>query len=297
MKRYDFVLLVDVTDGNPNGDPDADNQPRTDPETGHGLITDVCIKRKIRNYVGATRSGQEGYDIYVRPGAVLSRAQEAALKEAGADLTVPEEAAPQGKGSKAKSTPKRAKDAIGGAREIMCQRYFDIRAFGAVMAAKENSDRVCGPVQITFGRSIDPVVIQEHTLTRCAVANEKESEKKGGMNQTMGHKHTIPYGLYRFHGFVVPALADKTGFGEADLQVLWESLNQMFEIDRSAARGLMATRALIVFEHESPLGCARSHELFDLVKVIRVGEDPARRYSDYALQVGPTPPGVTVRMK
>ena len=306
--RYDFVLLFDVKDGNPNGDPDAGNLPRTDPETGEGLVTDVCLKRKIRNYVSLTQGGKEGFDIYVKEKAVLSAQQGLAYKALGIEAPVVDEESEEGapaeeaeSGKKPKKPAKKAKksgdaDTVDKAREWMCKHFFDIRAFGAVMSLKENNcGQVRGPVQLTFARSVDPVVPMEHSITRMAVATQGEAEKQGGDNRTMGRKNTVPYGLYRGYGFVSPALAHKTGFAQADLEVLWRALCEMFEHDRSASRGLMSLRKLIVFKHESSLGNAQAHRLFDLIHVERVdGSRPARGFADYRVQIATPPPGIQV---
>lgn len=308
QNRYDFVLLFDVKDGNPNGDPDAGNLPRTDPETGEGLVTDVCLKRKIRNYVSLTQSGKEGFDIYVKEKAVLSAQQGLAYKSLGIEAPVADEEAEDGvpadeaeASKKPKKPAKKAKksgdaDTVDKARDWMCKHFFDIRAFGAVMSLKENNcGQVRGPVQLTFARSVDPVVPMEHSITRMAVATQGEAEKQGGDNRTMGRKNTVPYGLYRGYGFVSPALANKTGFAQADLEVLWRALCDMFEHDRSAARGLMSLRKLIVFKHESALGNAPAHRLFDLLHVERVdGSRPARGFTDYRVQIDTPPPGIEV---
>jgi CRISPR-associated protein Csd2 len=308
--RYDFVILFDVKDGNPNGDPDAGNLPRVDPETGHGLVTDVCLKRKIRNYVTLSRGGAEGYDIYVKERAVLSAQQGLAYKALGLDGSAKgegeeradkEEAAPEkgGKrgGKKEGGSSRKASegDNVEKARDWMCKRFFDIRTFGAVMSLKENNaGQVRGPVQLTFARSIDPIYTAEHAITRMAVATQAEADKQGGDNRTMGRKNTVPYGLYRGHGFLSPPLARQTHFGMEDLSVLWEAIRQMFEHDRSAARGLMALRELIVFEHASELGNAPAHKLFDRVKVQRRESAlPARDFSEYAVTVETLPAGVT----
>lgn len=278
--RYEFVLLFDVENGNPNGDPDAGNMPRIDPETSHGLVTDVCIKRKIRNYVDIVKQGEEGYDIYVREGAVLNAQHRKAYKYVGIE---PIE----------KKLPKDEEDAQK-ITKFMCSNFFDIRTFGAVMATEVNCGVVRGPVQLAFARSIDPIVQQEITITRMAVTSEKDAEKK---EREMGRKHIVPYALYRAEGFISAPLAEKTGFSEADLDLLWDALANMFDHDRSAARGKMATRRLIVFEHESRLGNAPAHRLFDAVTVKRVNESrPSRAYSDYAVEVDAAaiPEGVRV---
>ena len=275
QKRYDFVLFFDVADGNPNGDPDAGNLPRVDPETGHGLVTDVCLKRKVRNFVGTVHEEKPPYEIYVKEGAVLnaqhSRAYEAIGKKSG-------------KGPDADATA------------WMCKNFYDVRAFGAVMSTDVNCGQVRGPIQLTFSRSLQPIVALEHAVTRCAVTNERDA-KDGGDNRTMGRKFTVPYGLYRCHGFVNPFLARQTGFDEKDLELFWKSLEQMFELDRSASRGQMSARALIVFEHESALGNAPAHRLFDRVRVEATTEgEPARGFEDYTLEVDESelPSGVRV---
>ncbi len=271
--RHEFVLLFDVQDGNPNGDPDAGNLPRVDPETGEGLVTDVCLKRKVRNYVGLSRGEEPPYEIYVKERAVLNKQHERAYKELGIPLD----------GAEGK---RKGGDRSGEAREWMCRNFFDVRAFGAVMSTGVNAGQVRGPVQVTFARSAEPVVSLEHSITRMAVATEAEAEKQQGDNRTMGRKHTVPYGLYRAHGFVSAPLAKQTGFSEGDLEILWEALVNMFEHDRSAARGQMATRGLYVFRHDSELGRAPAHTLFDRVRVSsdRNGA-PARRISDFRVEV------------
>lgn len=279
-KRYDFVLLFDVTNGNPNGDPDAGNLPRLDPETNQGLVTDVCLKRKVRNYVEMAKGATPGFEIYVRERGVLNRQHERAYK--ALDLK-PE----------AKKLPKEEAKA----RELtrwMCANFFDIRAFGAVMSTDINCGQVRGPVQLAFGRSIDPIVPVEVAITRMAVTNERDLEKE----RTMGRKFLVPYGLYRAHGYVSAHLAGDekkgTGFDQGDLELLWEALISMFEHDRSAARGEMATRGLYVFEHDSPLGRAPAHKLFERVRIRRGGDEPARAFGDYEVQIdeGGMPDGV-----
>jgi CRISPR-associated protein Csd2 len=270
MTRYDFVYLFDAADANPNGDPDAGNLPRVDPETGHGLVTDVCLKRKIRNYV-AMRGG-EGNRIYFSDGAVLNNLHKEGWVAAGLE--------------KEKDKSKSPKE-VAKAREIttfMCANFFDIRTFGAVMSTEVNCGQVRGPIQVSFARSIDPIVSSEHAITRSSVTNEKDLEK----GRTMGRKFTVPYALYQTRGVVNPHLAAQTGFGEKDLELLWEALIKAFEFDQSAARpaGSMAARALIVFKHESALGNAPAHKLFDLVKVKRVDETkPPRAFSDYEVSI------------
>lgn len=271
--RYDFVLLFDVKDGNPNGDPDAGNLPRLDAETGHGLVTDVCLKRKVRNYVGMSHGEQPPYEIYVKEKAVLNKQHERAYEGIGkADLL------------KGDDKKRKGGNAVDEARQWMCKNFFDVRTFGAVMSTGVNCGQVRGPVQLTFARSVSPVVALEHSITRMAVATEAEAEKQQGDNRTMGRKFTVPYGLYRAHGFVSAHLAKQTGFGEDDLKLLWESLVNMFDHDRSAARGEMSTRGLYVFKHEGELGDAPAHSLFDLVQAAPNNPDvPARSFSDFII--------------
>ena len=264
--RYDFVYLFDVQDGNPNGDPDGDNAPRTDYETGQGLVTDVCLKRKVRNYVQIKMGEDQLNQIFVKEGAVLNNEIKKAYK--ALDLK------PKEKGKESDNKDK--------ARQYMCEHYYDIRTFGAVMSTGDNAGQVRGAVQLTFARSIDPVVTSEHTVTRMAVTDEKDKEKE----RTMGRKATVPYGLYRAHGFISAALAHETTFSEDDLDLLWEALKNMFDLDRSAARGLMAARRLIVFKHKDDLGNAPAHKLFELVKVeAKDPSRPTRTFSDYKITV------------
>jgi CRISPR-associated protein Csd2 len=279
-KRYDFVLLFDVQDGNPNGDPDAGNLPRIDAETGMGLVTDVCLKRKVRNYVQLL-----GQDIFIKEKAILNNKIDEAYTALNIDLhEVPADP---------KDGKKRNKDgtAQGGevdkGRSYMCAKYYDIRTFGAVMSTGANAGQVRGPIQMTFARSIEPVVALEHSITRMAVATEAEAEKQSGDNRTMGRKYTVPYGLYRAHGFVSANLASQTGFSEEDLDLFWSALLNMFEHDRSAARGLMSTRGLYVFEHSSALGNAPASLLFERISVQRKAdsEGPARSFKDYEVLV------------
>lgn len=283
ITRYDFVLVFDVKDGNPNGDPDAGNLPRVDPETGHGIVTDVCLKRKVRNYIQLIKKSEPPYDIFVKEKAVLNVLIDEAHEQ--------EEVKSKEKGDKTEA-----------ARQWMCKRYFDIRTFGAVMSMGKNAGQVRGPVQLTFGRSVNQIVSLEHSITRMAVATEAEAEKQSGDNRTMGRKNTVPYGLYVSHGFVSAHLANQTGFGEDDLNLLWESLCNMFEHDRSAARGLMSTQKLIIFKHEKPLGCAPAHVLFNRVKVVRnppQADKPARDIADYTIDIDDKdlPPGVSIILK
>jgi len=283
--RYEFVYLFDVANGNPNGDPDAGNLPRLDPETSHGLVTDVSLKRKIRNYVTLDKGETPGYAIYMQEKAVLNNQHQKAYQALGikpVDKKLPKEEAK--------------------AREVtawMCKNFFDVRCFGAVMTTGINAGQVRGPVQLAFATSIEPVLPLEIAITRMAVTTEKEAEAQSGDNRTMGRKHILPYGLYRAHGFVSAKLAERTGFDDADLQLLWDALLNMFEHDRSAARGEMAARKLIVFKHDSAMGNAPAHALFEKVKVARRGSDetPARGFGDYSVTIDAVPAGVTVEEK
>lgn len=291
--RYDFMLVFDVKDGNPNGDPDAGNLPRIDAETGEGLITDVCLKRKVRNYVQLVKGAEPGFDIFVKEKAILN----AEIEKAYADLGIDLNKAPvnPADGKKREKAGKGQRGEVVSARQKMCADYFDIRTFGAVMSTGANAGQVRGPVQMTFARSVDPVVTLEHAITRMAVATEAEAEKQKGDNRTMGRKNTVPYGLYVAYGFISPALAAQTGFGQDDLVLLWEALSGMFDQDHSAARGLMATQKLYIFEHESALGNAPSHRLFDLVEIARKESVAVpRKFADYTTNVAEDrlPPGV-----
>ena len=282
--RYDFVLLFDVKDGNPNGDPDAGNLPRMDAETGQGLMTDVALKRKVRNFVGMAKGEQPPYEIYVKEKAVLNSQQKRAYL--AFELT-PE--------------PKKLPKSIEDAKKItgwMCKNFFDVRTFGAVMTTEVNCGQVRGPVQLTFARSIDPIVAQEHSITVCAARKEdKPIEEQIGIQ---GRKHTVPYGLYVAHGFVSSFLAKQTGFSEDDLELLWQALAQMFEHDRSAARGEMTTRGLYVFKHDSELGNAPAHALFERIQPkLKGGVSVPRSFGDYdvAIQDADLPAGVTLLRK
>ncbi|MCL2035184.1 MAG: type I-C CRISPR-associated protein Cas7/Csd2 [Oscillospiraceae bacterium] len=271
QNRYEFVLLYDVENGNPNGDPDAGNMPRIDPETGHGIVTDVCIKRKIRNYIEMTQDNRPGFDIYVKQGTSLNTQDKLGVEHV--------------KDIKDKAEKSR------GFRDFMCGYFYDIRAFGAVMttAAKEKdlsnvAGQVRGPVQLAFGRSVDPIVPQEVTITRVAITTE---EKASSASTEMGRKHIVPYGLYRQEGFISANLAQKvTGFSQEDLDLLWNAIAHMFEEDRSAARGKMTLRELIVFKHDNILGNAPAHKLFDLISIERRdGVSVPRAYSDYTVKI------------
>lgn len=288
--RYEFVILFDVENGNPNGDPDAGNMPRVDPETGLGLVTDVCLKRKIRNYVETVKEDADGYRIYIKDGVPLNRSDAEAYETLGVtDKTVKEK----------KKADSHLDEKI---RDWMCANFYDIRTFGAVMTtfvkAALNCGQVRGPVQLGFARSVEPVMPQEVTITRVAITTEADAEKKG---TEMGRKYIIPYGLYRCEGYVSANLARKTtGFSEEDLELLWQAILNMFEHDHSAARGKMAVRELIIFKHDCELGCAPAWKLFESVKVERTDKDdaaPARSYGDYRVTVDESalPTGVTCR--
>jgi CRISPR-associated protein Csd2 len=274
--RYDFVLLFDVKDGNPNGDPDAGNLPRIDAETGHGLVTDVSLKRKVRNFVGLAKNETPPYEIYVKEKAILNKVHERAYIATGNEGML--------KGDERKR--KGGGDAVTTARNWMCANFYDVRTFGAVMSTGVNCGQVRGPVQLTFARSVDPIVATEHSITRMAVATEAEAEKQEGDNRTMGRKHTVPYGLYVAHGFVSSFLAKQTGFSGDDLELLFHALEQMFEHDRSASRGHMSTRGLYVFKHESELGNAHAHSLFERIQPrLDDSASSARSFVDYTVTV------------
>lgn len=267
-KRYDFLFYFDVKDGNPNGDPDAGNLPRIDAETGDGLVTDVCIKRKVRNYIQAVHSGTKGRDIFVKEGAVLNREIDKAYIEANGD-------------EKAEK-PDEKRKFENNAQEKMCQKFYDVRTFGAVLSTGDKgAGQVRGPLQLTFSRSVEPVVALEHSITRMAVTNEKDIEKE----RTIGRKFTVPYGLYKGAGFFSPQLASQTKFSDEDLRLFWESMQHMFEYDRSAARGFMSLRRLVIFEHSTNLGDKPAHELFARVNCERVTDGPARCFEDYKITV------------
>lgn len=274
--RIDFVYIFDVQDGNPNGDPDAGNLPRVDAETGMGLVTDVCLKRKVRNYVQVAKDLADGYDIFIKERAVLNNSIDAAHEE---------------------ESVKSAKDKTMAARDIMCKKYYDVRTFGAVMSTGKNAGQVRGPIQMTFARSVDPIAAAEHSITRVAVATEKEAEKQGGENHTMGRKATVPYGLYVCHGFISANLAKQTGFSEEDLELFFDALKNMFDVDRSAARGLMSAQKLIAFRHDSVLGNAPANKLFDLVQIEKKTDGAPRSFKDYEVTIGSEiPSGVQVEV-
>jgi len=273
MNRYDFVYLFDCKDANPNGDPDAGNLPRVDPETGQGIATDVMLKRKIRNFVQLTKAAQPGHDVYIREKAILNHQHARAYEALGLD-------------SKAAKQEQRDQT-----REWMCKNFYDIRTFGAVMTTDVNCGQVRGPVQLSFSRSVDRIVSAEHAVTRMAVTTEKEAEKQSGDNRTMGRKFTVPYALYRCHGFINPFLAAQTGFGDEDRELLFTALENAFQFDQSAARpaGSMNPRALLVFEHDSQLGNAPSHRLLEAVRVERkAGVEVPRSFDDYELTIDET---------
>ena len=283
--RYEFVVLFDVENGNPNGDPDAGNMPRVDPETGYGLVTDVCLKRKIRNYVEMAKEGEKGYRIYIKDGVPLNSSDKEACAYVGADP------------DKLKEAKKKDEHLDEKIRDFMCSNFYDIRTFGAVMTTFTkgalNCGQVRGPVQLGFARSIDPIVPQEVTITRTAITTESDAQNK---TTEMGRKYVVPYGLYRAEGFVSANLARRvTGFSEEDLQMLWQAILNMFENDHSAARGKMAVRELIIFKHASELGNAASYKLFDAVTVKKVdGVAVPRKFSDYTVTVSEDlPEGVT----
>ncbi|MFY8016033.1 MAG: type I-C CRISPR-associated protein Cas7/Csd2 [Limnohabitans sp.] len=282
QNRYEFVYLFDVTNGNPNGDPDAGNMPRLDPDSSRGLVTDVCLKRKIRNFIELTEGNTAGYDIYVKEKSVLNLQNKKSYDALG--IKSESKKLPKDKNEAAKITA------------WMCKNFFDVRTFGAVMTTDVNSGQVRGPVQLAFAKSEDPVIPLEVSITRMAVTTEKEAEAQSGDNRTMGRKHIVPYGLYRAHGFISAQLAKKlehaeldgAGFSENDLNKFWQALEHMFEHDRSAARGEMVARHLVIFKHATPLGNAPAHELFERVKVERaIGEkgSPAQGFSDYAVKL------------
>lgn len=276
--KYDFVFFFDVQDGNPNGDPDAGNLPRLDPETGHGIVTDVCLKRKLRNYVQLAKATQDGHEIFVKERAILNESIDEAHDQ-----------------QEVKS--KKGAEKTDAARDYMCKRFFDVRAFGAVMSTGKNAGQVRGPVQLTFSRSQDPILPLEHSITRVAVATPAEAAKQEGETRTMGRKATVPYGLYRCHGFVSAALAKQTMFTSEDLDLLWEAFGKLFDEDRSAARGLMSSRGLLIFKHESLLGSAPAHAMFERITTrLKDPDRPPRVFADYEILIDREnmPPGVTL---
>lgn len=298
QNRYDFVLLFDVKDGNPNGDPDAGNLPRIDAETGRGLVTDVCLKRKVRNYIALTQDQSEitqrldgksvRYEIYIKEKAILNKQNERAYVGIGAEDLLKNDDKKRKGGEKVEE-----------ARHWMCANFYDVRTFGAVMSTGINCGQVRGPVQMTFARSVEPIVVSEHAITRMAVTTEKEAEHQKGDNRTMGRKFTVPYGLYVAHGFISASLSEQTGFNEEDLKLFFEALQNMFEHDRSAARGEMNTRGLYIFKHESKLGNAQAHTLFDRINISRETDGPARNFKDYKVEIDTSnfPQGVVLERK
>ena len=276
--RIDFVYIFDVKDGNPNGDPDAGNLPRVDAETGMGLVTDVCLKRKVRNYVQIAKELVDGYDIFIKEKAILNELIDASHEEESVKAKI------------------KSGDKTEAARMVMCHKYYDVRTFGAVMSTGKNAGQVRGPIQFTFARSIDPIAATEHSITRMAVATKQEAEKQDGGNRTMGRKSTVPYGLYICHGFISVNLAQQTGFSKEDLALFWEALKNMFDVDRSAARGLMSAQKLIVFKHDSALGNAPANKLFDLIKVEKICDGAPRSFRDYSVTIDKenTPSNVTI---
>ncbi len=287
--RYEFVYLFDVENGNPNGDPDAGNMPRIDPETSYGLVTDVCLKRKIRNFVEIVKGNQSPHEIYIREKAILNQTHKRAHQAVGVK--------DEGESKKRKGSGADVEKA----RAWMCANFFDVRTFGAVMSTGVNCGQVRGPVQLNFARSIESIVPMEISITRMAVTTEKEAEQQSGDNRTMGRKHIVPYALYRAEGYISSHLATQTGFTEEDLKLLWGALINMFDHDHSAARGKMNARKLIVFKHDSMLGNAPAHKLFDLVKVKRATDEsiPARAFSDYNVTIDRNnmPQGITLEEK
>lgn len=281
--RYEFVILFDVENGNPNGDPDAGNMPRIDPESGLGLVTDVCLKRKIRNYIETVKEDEKGYKIYIREDVPLNRSDKEACQALGVD-----EADDKKQTEALKKLKKNDPDADRKLRDYMCREFYDVRTFGAVMTtfvkASLNCGQVRGPVQIGFARSIDPIISQEVTITRVAITTEKDAENK---STEMGRKNIVPYGLYRAEGYISANLARKvTGFSEEDLELLWDALINMFEHDHSAARGKMAVRELIVFKHSKELGDCPAYKLFDAVEVRKnEGKEYPRCYQDYMVEL------------
>lgn len=279
--RYEFVFLFDVKDGNPNGDPDAGNLPRIDAETGMGLVTDVCLKRKVRNFVQLTQTDNASRKIFIKEKGILNQMIDESHEQEGVKDKV--------KGDKTVA-----------ARNWMCKNYYDVRTFGAVMSTGKNAGQVRGPIQLTFSRSIDPIVASEHTITRMAVTTEKEAEKQDGENRTMGRKFTVPYGLYCCHGFISAHLAKQTGFSEDDLELFWQSLMQMFDHDRSASRGEMSARGLYVFKHSNELGNAPAAALLERIKPkIKDGVEVARSFDDYQIDINESelPDGVELIKK
>lgn len=288
--RYEFAIIFDVENGNPNGDPDAGNMPRVDPETGYGIVTDVCLKRKIRNYVDVVKEDEPGYGIYIKSGIALNKRDKKAFEYLGTNET------------EIKKLKKDNPEIDAKIRDFMCKNFFDIRTFGAVMVtfvrASLNCGQVRGPVQLGFARSVDPIFPQEITITRCAITTEADAEKN---TNTMGNKFIVPYGLYVAEGYVSANLARKvTGFSEDDLELLWNAIINMFEYDHAAARGKMAVRKLVIFKHDSELGNTPAYKLFDAIKIKRREEvKVARSYDDYEITIAESeiPQGVTCTVR
>jgi CRISPR-associated protein Csd2 len=295
--RYDFILIFDVKDGNPNGDPDAGNLPRIDAETGRGLVTDVCLKRKIRNYIQLTKTSETGHDIFVKSKELsgVETFLNAEIKTRYTELDIELNSEKDADGKKRETKGKAQGSEIDKGRAHLCSKFFDIRTFGAVLSTGANAGQVRGPVQLTFGRSVDPVVLSEHALTVCAARDDtKPYDSQVGIQ---GRKNTVPYGVYVAYGFISPALAAQTGFSQKDLDILWKALIDMFEHDRSAARGLMATQKLIVFKHDSALGNAPAHKLFKRVEIKKKKDvGVARDFDDYEFSIDRTalPTGITI---
>lgn len=301
--RIDFVYFIDVKNGNPNGDPDAGNMPRIDAETGHGIISDVCLKRKVRNYVQAKAHFEKkmgpGYDIFITEGAVL----DSLVNSVDAENNEPAENDQNNEGEKERKKVNKKK-----VKTSLCETYYDIRSFGQVITTTGKSDRVRGPIQFDFAESVDQIFPRPISITRMAVTKEKETKEESNQtkeesNQTMGRKYIVPYGLYVCHGFISANLAKQTGFSEEDLQLFFDALKNMFDVDRSAARGLMSAQKLIVFKHKSILGNAPAHKLFDLVKIEKITDAVPRSFNDYKVTVPSQKeldekyPGVTVEVK
>jgi CRISPR-associated protein Csd2 len=305
--RYDFVYIFDVKDGNPNGDPDAANLPRVDAETGQGIVTDVCLKRKVRNYIELVKSAKPPYDIFIKEKSILNQAIEKAFIAVNLTKEEQDEYDKKLKGlsnEKDEAKIKELKKEIDSikknmskknmsnekAKKYMCQNYYDIRAFGAVLSTGMNAGQVRGPIQLTFARSVDQILQLEHSITRIAVATEKEADDQKGENHTFGRKSTVPYGLYVTNGFISANFSKATGFNEEDLELFWKALVNMFENDRSAVRGLMSARKLYVFKHADELGNASANKLFELIKIKKKDENkPTRNFLDYEINVGSVP--------
>jgi len=294
--RIDFVYIFDVQDGNPNGDPDAGNLPRIDSQTGRGLVSDVCLKRKVRNYVQIVGDKEKGYDILVRSKEYsgINTFINAEIRQVFEELNINLNSEEDLDGKKRDKSGKSQGSETDSARDAMCKKFYDIRAFGAVLSTGPNAGQVRGPIQITFSRSVDPIVPMEHALTICAARDEDVIyENQVGIQ---GRKHTVPYGLYVCHGFISANLARQTGFSEKDLDLFWKALQNMFDVDRSAARGLMSAQKLIVFKHDSVLGNAPANKLFDLVKVEKKCDGAPRKFGDYEVSIDRAnfPSGVTI---